>query len=212
LEALERADKFAEDEASFYLSLIYGKEGDETKSEMYRKRCDDAGGYTPTFIDSNYELDPVNKEKEENYSANREKVEGLLSSWFGEQTPGLDVWQIDIGPSLVIVELYGEDEELGFPETLSIGANLLSDVPFDDAIYGYLMTDANMPYIKWLVGEREDNGDNVSIFCGTAMLMSTVTQENLDFVVAQVINCAEFWGDKLKERFGGKLYIDREEE
>jgi hypothetical protein len=48
--ALEREDKFAEDEASYYLSVIYEKEGDKRQSEIYRQRCELAGGYTPTFI------------------------------------------------------------------------------------------------------------------------------------------------------------------
>jgi len=50
LAALEREDKFSEDEASYYLSVIYEKEGDKKRSEIYRKRCELAGGYTPTFI------------------------------------------------------------------------------------------------------------------------------------------------------------------
>jgi hypothetical protein len=48
--ALDRKDKFAEDEACFYLSKIYEKQGDVVKSEEYRKRCDAAGGYEPTFL------------------------------------------------------------------------------------------------------------------------------------------------------------------
>jgi tetratricopeptide (TPR) repeat protein len=48
--ALDREDKFAEDEASFYLSKIYEKQGDLAKSEEYRKRCEAAGGYEPTYI------------------------------------------------------------------------------------------------------------------------------------------------------------------
>ena len=48
--ALDRKDKFAENEASFYLSKIYEKQGDVVKSEEYRKRCDAAGGYEPTFL------------------------------------------------------------------------------------------------------------------------------------------------------------------
>jgi hypothetical protein len=48
--ALEREDKFSEDEASYYLSVIYEKEGDKNQSEIYRQRCELAGGYTPTFI------------------------------------------------------------------------------------------------------------------------------------------------------------------
>lgn len=47
--ALSRDDKFAEDEASFYLSLIYKKMGIMDKSEEYRIRCDAAGGYEPTY-------------------------------------------------------------------------------------------------------------------------------------------------------------------
>ena len=48
--ALEREDKFSEDEASYYLSVIYEKEGDKKQSEIYRQRCELAGGYTPTFM------------------------------------------------------------------------------------------------------------------------------------------------------------------
>jgi hypothetical protein len=48
--ALEREDKFAENEASFYLSKIYEKQGDSTNSEEYRKRCERAGGYEPTYL------------------------------------------------------------------------------------------------------------------------------------------------------------------
>ena len=47
---LEREDKFAENEACFYLSKIYEKQGDLVKSEEYRKRCEAAGGYEPTFL------------------------------------------------------------------------------------------------------------------------------------------------------------------
>jgi hypothetical protein len=49
LAALERIDKFAEDEASFYLSKIFEKQGKTDQAEIYRKRCEAAGGYTPTF-------------------------------------------------------------------------------------------------------------------------------------------------------------------
>jgi tetratricopeptide (TPR) repeat protein len=48
--ALDREDKFAEDESSFYLSKIYEKQGDLVKSEEYRKRCEAAGGYEPTYL------------------------------------------------------------------------------------------------------------------------------------------------------------------
>jgi hypothetical protein len=48
--ALDREDKFAEDESSFYLSKIYEKQGDRVKSEEYRKRCEAAGGYEPTYL------------------------------------------------------------------------------------------------------------------------------------------------------------------
>lgn len=48
--ALDREDKFAEGEASFYLSKIYEKQGDRVKSEEYRKRCEAAGGYEATFL------------------------------------------------------------------------------------------------------------------------------------------------------------------
>jgi tetratricopeptide (TPR) repeat protein len=48
--AIDREDKFCEDEASFYLSKIYEKQGDLVKSEEYRKRCEAAGGYEPTFL------------------------------------------------------------------------------------------------------------------------------------------------------------------
>ena len=48
--AIDREDKFCEDEASFYLSKIYEMQGDLVKSEEYRKRCEAAGGYEPTFL------------------------------------------------------------------------------------------------------------------------------------------------------------------
>jgi hypothetical protein len=48
--AINREDRFCEDEAAFYLSVIYEKQGDLMKSEEYRKRCEAAGGYEPTFL------------------------------------------------------------------------------------------------------------------------------------------------------------------
>ena len=48
--ALDREDKFAEGEASFYLGKIYEKQGDPVKSEEYRKRCEAAGGYEATYL------------------------------------------------------------------------------------------------------------------------------------------------------------------
>lgn len=47
---LEREDKFAENEACFYLSKIFEKQGDLTKSDHYRERCEAAGGYEPTHL------------------------------------------------------------------------------------------------------------------------------------------------------------------
>ena len=49
---LDREDKFAENEACFYLSEIFEKQGELTKSNHYRKRCEAAGGYEPTFLKS----------------------------------------------------------------------------------------------------------------------------------------------------------------
>lgn len=48
--ALNRDDKYAEGEASFYLSKIYEKQGEKAKSEEYRKRCEAAGGYEATYL------------------------------------------------------------------------------------------------------------------------------------------------------------------
>jgi len=143
--------------------------------------------------------------------ASTKKVQTLLSSIFEiEAASDTNDWGIPLGSSVVIVELFGEDEELEFPETLSIWAAVLI-APYDDAIYRYLMVDANTSYIKWQVGDRDDDG-NMAVMCGTSMLMSTVTEENLGFVVTQVALCADLWDDKLKERFGGYRYEDTQQE
>jgi hypothetical protein len=47
LEALEQKDKFAEDEASFFLNLVYSAKGEEALATEYKKRSDAAGGYEP---------------------------------------------------------------------------------------------------------------------------------------------------------------------
>ena len=141
------------------------------------------------------------------------KVQALLNSIVGgDSDPDSDGWHIGYGSSIVNIQLYGEDENLGFPETLSIWAFVLLDAPYDDAIYRYLMTDANTDYIRWQVSEREGADGKVSVICGTSMLMSTVTDENLDFLLGQVAGCADLWDDKLKERFGGYRFEDMEQE
>jgi len=46
-EALDRQDGFAEDEASYFLALIWDSKGDKKKADKYRARCEAAGGYSP---------------------------------------------------------------------------------------------------------------------------------------------------------------------
>ena len=141
------------------------------------------------------------------------KVQAILNSIVGgDFNLDSDGWHIGYGSSFVNIQLYGEDDNLGFPETLSIWAYVLLDAPYDDAIYRYLMTDANTNYIRWQVSEREGADGKVSVICGTSMLMSTVTDENLDFLLGQVAGCADLWDDKLKERFGGYRVEDLEQE
>lgn len=48
-QALERPDKYAEDEASFYMSKISEKEGDLKAAKQWMDRCNAAGGYEPSF-------------------------------------------------------------------------------------------------------------------------------------------------------------------
>jgi tetratricopeptide (TPR) repeat protein len=48
-QALDRADKFAEAEASFYLSKIFEQQGDLKQAKQFRNRCISAGGYEPTY-------------------------------------------------------------------------------------------------------------------------------------------------------------------
>lgn len=52
-QALEDKEEFAEAEATFYLAKIYADSGEASKSEVYRKRCIAAGGYS-TFDGSEY--------------------------------------------------------------------------------------------------------------------------------------------------------------
>ena len=144
--------------------------------------------------------------------ASTKKVQTLLSSIFEIEVPSdTNEWGIPLGSSLIACMLLGRDEELEHPETLSIMAHVLFDAPYDDDIYRYLMMDANTSYIKWQVGDRDDDG-NMAVACGASMLMSTVTEENLGFVMTQVALCADLWDDKLKERFGGYRYEDMEKE
>jgi hypothetical protein len=49
--ALNRPDKFAEAEASWFLARIYSEAKDSKKSKEFAKRCDAAGGYqAPEFL------------------------------------------------------------------------------------------------------------------------------------------------------------------
>jgi TPR repeat protein len=47
IQALEQTDKFAESEASYYLSQIFWNEGNSQLAEYYQTRCANAGGYNP---------------------------------------------------------------------------------------------------------------------------------------------------------------------
>ena len=47
VEALEREDRYAEREATYFLALIWDSKGDKKKADEYRARCDAAGGYSP---------------------------------------------------------------------------------------------------------------------------------------------------------------------
>jgi tetratricopeptide (TPR) repeat protein len=50
-EALEREDRYAEREATYFLALIWDSKGDKKKADEYRARCDAAGGYSsPDFM------------------------------------------------------------------------------------------------------------------------------------------------------------------
>ena len=49
--ALDREDKYAEDEASFFLARILDSKGESSRALEYRKRCEAAGGYSlPEFM------------------------------------------------------------------------------------------------------------------------------------------------------------------
>jgi hypothetical protein len=49
--ALDRDDKYAEDEASFFLARILDSKGESSRALVYRKRCEAAGGYSlPDFM------------------------------------------------------------------------------------------------------------------------------------------------------------------
>ncbi len=47
LEALEQKDKYAESEASYFLSLVYSAQGQDDLASHYKARSDAAGGYEP---------------------------------------------------------------------------------------------------------------------------------------------------------------------
>jgi tetratricopeptide (TPR) repeat protein len=49
-EALDRQDGFAEAEASYFLALIWDSKGDKNKADIYRARCEAAGGYSPPEV------------------------------------------------------------------------------------------------------------------------------------------------------------------
>ena len=137
------------------------------------------------------------------------KILAILNSIGGKEFYlNSDGWNINYGSSSLNIQLHGKDENSGFPETLSILAYVLFDAPYDDGIYRYLMTDAVTAYIRWQVVADGKSNQKVSVFCGTSMLMSTVTHENLDFLLGQVAVCADLWDDKLKERFGGYRFED----
>lgn len=145
--------------------------------------------------------------------ASIKKVEALLSSNL-EIPVKLDSGALSFkwGATRLEVELLGKDEALGYPETLAIYANVLMAAPYDETIYRYLMTEANTSYIKWQVQEQAlDDGSVVqTVTCGTSILMSTITQENLDFLLAIVAQCAFSWNYKLKMSFGGYLAEEME--
>lgn len=49
IQALEREDKYAENEASYYLSKIFRREGNNEIAANYETRCANAGGYNPRY-------------------------------------------------------------------------------------------------------------------------------------------------------------------
>ena len=51
-QAISREDHFADDEASWFLSMIYNQLGDTQNEQKYRKICSDLGGYSkPDFVE-----------------------------------------------------------------------------------------------------------------------------------------------------------------
>jgi hypothetical protein len=138
--------------------------------------------------------------------ASIKKVEALLSSNLGIPVNlGAGKCNFKWGSSQLEIELRKKDEALGHPETLAIYAYVLFAAPYDESIYRYLMTESNTPYIEWQVDEQTLKDESVvqTVTCGTYMLMSTVTQENIDFLLAIVAQCAVSWDYKLQMRFGG---------
>jgi tetratricopeptide (TPR) repeat protein len=54
---LDREDRFAESEASWFLAHIYNEAGDVEKSESYKQRCSYSGGYkSPNFIERGQDI------------------------------------------------------------------------------------------------------------------------------------------------------------
>lgn len=55
--ALNRKDMFAEEEASWFLSLIYSERGDSDLAKFYEDKCRNSGGYSkPDFLDKGTEI------------------------------------------------------------------------------------------------------------------------------------------------------------
>ena len=67
------------------------------------------------------------------------------------------------------------------------------------------MTEADTPYVKWQIARKENE---MTVTCVIQMPMLAITEDNLNFALTTVAECADSWGEILKERFGGKLYID----
>ena len=72
-QALEREDKYAEAEASWWLSKIYTELGNAKKSAEFEKRCREAGGYGEPN-----DVEPVNNSKIGSLSSETSNGSGLL--------------------------------------------------------------------------------------------------------------------------------------
>lgn len=163
--------------------------------DYYQERLAELEPY-PTFTDR-YEVDPKSKEK----------VEVLLSSWEGSPVTlnSESIWGFAFESTVVEVKLLPKNTGSDDQESLKIFGFALVQAPYDEEIYCCLMTEADTPYVKWQIARKENE---MTVTCVIQMPMLAITEDNLNFALTTVAECADSWGEILKERFGGKLYID----